>query len=492
MSDYPVTRGSRAGDPHLRLRLAALTAVIAGVVLVALAAFLLSYEGIHQIALQAGVSPALAKLYPLMLDAMLVVACSAALALRNAGWWTKFYVWVSLLLVLGAVAAGDALHATGVRLTSQPARAVIAIIPWVLLLMGFGMWLVMLRQWRKIRAAAAVSRSGAPSAPGGTGASNGTGDGHAGRAIAGSAAAAGSATTWAGGRGAAPVATGAHRAGIDTLLERPADLAPDRAPAPGVQAAESRSTPGDKPALPRRPPVPGQRIPTGAAGVFGARAAAARAGAARARGGAAGAAGPTEAASTEAASTETAGTRAAEAGTTEAETASTGTTGATDTETVSTGTAQAETASTGTTGATDTEAASTGTAQAETASTGTTGATDTEAASTGTASAGTGAPSSGTTGAGAAGASAAGQDGGHAESPESRDGAGRGDGSGLPSGVMTGDDSSVRLLPTDHAASSAATGDQAGPPTPVAAEPALVPHFDRMRSTPTPPGDDGE
>ena len=48
MSDYPVTRGAQPGDPHLRLRLAALTAVIIGVILVALAAFLLSYTGIHR------------------------------------------------------------------------------------------------------------------------------------------------------------------------------------------------------------------------------------------------------------------------------------------------------------------------------------------------------------------------------------------------------------------------------------------------------------
>ena len=77
MSDYPVTRGARPGDPHLRLRLAALTAVIVGVILVALAAFLFSYTGIHQIALQAGVAPGLARLYPLMFDAMLIITCSA-------------------------------------------------------------------------------------------------------------------------------------------------------------------------------------------------------------------------------------------------------------------------------------------------------------------------------------------------------------------------------------------------------------------------------
>ena len=141
MSDYPVTRGARPGDPHLRLRLAALTAVITGVILVALAAFLFSYTGIHHIALQAGVAPRLARLYPLMFDAMLIITCSAVLATRTAGWGTKTYVWVCLLLVVGAVAVGDALYATGVHLTGQAARATIAVIPWVLLLLGFGIWL---------------------------------------------------------------------------------------------------------------------------------------------------------------------------------------------------------------------------------------------------------------------------------------------------------------------------------------------------------------
>src|SRR5262249_59279156 len=106
MTDYSAMRRSRSGDPHPTLRLAALTAVIIGVILVAVAAFLLSYEGIHQIALQAGVSEGLARLYPLMFDAMLVIVCAAALPLPSAGSAAKCYVWVSLLLVVGAVAIG--------------------------------------------------------------------------------------------------------------------------------------------------------------------------------------------------------------------------------------------------------------------------------------------------------------------------------------------------------------------------------------------------
>jgi uncharacterized protein DUF2637 len=268
MSDFSAMRTSRPGDPHPTLRLAALTAVIIGVILVAVAAFLLSYEGIHQIALQAGVSAGLARLYPLMFDAMLVIACAATLALRSAGWGAKCYVWASLLLLIGAVAVGDALHATGVKLTGEAARATIAIIPWVLLLMGFGLWLVMLRHWRRTRAMAA----------------DGTGGGRAALASAGSAAGAGGAVTRVAGRGAAPTRTGAPRAGIDTLVERPAGQA-GRSPAAESAAAESRVIPGDAPGPQRRISAP-ENYPPAAAGAAGAAAGAGAAGAAGAGAGA--------------------------------------------------------------------------------------------------------------------------------------------------------------------------------------------------------------
>jgi len=265
MNDYPVTRGARPGDPHLRLRLAALIAVIAGVVLVAATAFLLSYAGIHQIALHAGVSPRLARLYPLMFDAMLVVTCAAVLALRNAGWGTKFYVWACLLLVLAAVAVGDALHATGIQLTGQAARAAIAVIPWVLLLMGFGIWLMMLRQWRRARAAAATSVAGTVNA---AESSQAGGERPATEAPAAAAAGAG-AVTWAVGRAAAPdrPGPGGPGGGIDTLLQRNAGLAPDRTTTETTPAG----TPAPAQEQQRRTSEPGQDRP--AAGTAGAAAA---------------------------------------------------------------------------------------------------------------------------------------------------------------------------------------------------------------------------
>src|SRR5215831_5669947 len=170
MSNDPVGRRPRSADLHSTLRVAALATVAVGVVLLAAAAFVLSYQGIHQIARQAGVSPGLAKLYPLIFDAMLVIAGAAALALRGASWWARCYAWASLLILLAALAIGNALHATGTILPAQPTKAAVAVIPWVLLLMAFGLLLEMLRHFRTTRSAAAkAAAAGAASASSGVG-----------------------------------------------------------------------------------------------------------------------------------------------------------------------------------------------------------------------------------------------------------------------------------------------------------------------------------
>jgi Protein of unknown function (DUF2637) len=155
---------ARAAQPagSLRaLRFLALTAVIVGVLGLAAAAFELSYPGIHAIALVAGVSPALARLYPLIFDAMLVVASAAILSLRGAGAATRCYAWFSLLLLLCAAAGADALHATGSKLPHRGAAATAAIIPWALVLLGFGLLLAMLRHARLRRAQAVEARASA-------------------------------------------------------------------------------------------------------------------------------------------------------------------------------------------------------------------------------------------------------------------------------------------------------------------------------------------
>jgi hypothetical protein len=158
MSDHPAARASDNPDAYRGLRILALTAVAIGVILLAAAAFALSYAGIHAIALQAGVSKPLARLYPLILDAMLVVGGAAVLSLRGAGLVTRCYAWLTVLVLLAAAAGADALHATATRLPHRSAAATVAIIPWALVLIGFALLLAMLRHARLRRAAANAPR----------------------------------------------------------------------------------------------------------------------------------------------------------------------------------------------------------------------------------------------------------------------------------------------------------------------------------------------
>jgi hypothetical protein len=134
-----------------RLRLAALSAVIAGVAVLAAAAFVFSYSGVRQIALATGVTAALARLYPLIFDAMLVTALAAVLALRGAAWWARLYSWLCLIILLASVAAADAVHAMAVALPRELSRAAVAVTPWALVLLAFGLLLAMLRHLRRER-----------------------------------------------------------------------------------------------------------------------------------------------------------------------------------------------------------------------------------------------------------------------------------------------------------------------------------------------------
>jgi uncharacterized membrane protein YgcG len=159
MSDH------RPPDGHPVLRGLALWAVAAGVVVLAAAAFVLSYPGIHAVALHAGVSRSLARIYPVIFDAMLVIACAAVLSLRGAGLVSRCYAWLSLLVLLAAAAGADTLHSTGTRLPHRQAAAAAAIIPWALLLIGFGLLLAMLRHARLRRIAAARAAEQARAEP---------------------------------------------------------------------------------------------------------------------------------------------------------------------------------------------------------------------------------------------------------------------------------------------------------------------------------------
>jgi hypothetical protein len=131
-------------------RLAHLAVVIV-VLALAAATFVLSYTGVHSIALQAGVPARLARIYPGIFDAALVIACAAALMLREGRWLARTYAWLSIILVIAVVGAADAVHAMNVALPHRKTAGVVAAAPWVLVLLGFSLWLTMLRQSRTQR-----------------------------------------------------------------------------------------------------------------------------------------------------------------------------------------------------------------------------------------------------------------------------------------------------------------------------------------------------
>jgi uncharacterized protein DUF2637 len=120
------------------------------VVLLALAAatFTLSYNGIHVIALGAGVPPRLARAYPGLLDAALVIACLAAVMLRDGRWWARGYAWLAIIVIVAVGGATDTLHAMNVTLPHRQTAGGVAAAPWVLLLLAFSLWLTALRQPR--------------------------------------------------------------------------------------------------------------------------------------------------------------------------------------------------------------------------------------------------------------------------------------------------------------------------------------------------------
>jgi hypothetical protein len=157
MSNQPQGGTAQPTDSHRGLRLLGLVAVSAGVLLLMAAAFVLSYTGIHAVALSAGVSPRFARIYPGIFDAMLLVAFAAVLALRGAGLPSRCYAWLTMLVLLAAAAGADTLHAMNTKLPHKPAAAVAAIIPWALVLLGFGLLLSMLRTARLRRATLAAA-----------------------------------------------------------------------------------------------------------------------------------------------------------------------------------------------------------------------------------------------------------------------------------------------------------------------------------------------
>jgi hypothetical protein len=153
--DSASSSGLRADSPQPRTAsgrtwLHRLANVVVAIVVLAVAAgmFVFSYPGVHAIARQGGVSGQLARFYPALFDALLVIACVAAVMLRDARWWARCWAWLVALVVLAAIGVTDVLHAASYGLRQRPTESVVAAAPVVAVLLAFSLFLTMLRQSR--------------------------------------------------------------------------------------------------------------------------------------------------------------------------------------------------------------------------------------------------------------------------------------------------------------------------------------------------------
>ena len=122
--------------------------VTLAVMAVAAATFVFSYDGVHAIALLGGVSTQLARYYPGLFDAVLVIACVAAVMLRDGPWWARLWAWVVLIVVLAATGTTDVLHAMNYTLRHRATEGIVAAAPVVAVLLAFSLLLTLLRQSR--------------------------------------------------------------------------------------------------------------------------------------------------------------------------------------------------------------------------------------------------------------------------------------------------------------------------------------------------------
>ena len=150
--------GTTSQSPGRRWpRLLANAGVALAVIAVAGAAFVFSYSGVRAVALFGGVSVQLARYYPGLFDAVLVVACLAAVLLRDGRWWARLWAWVVIVVVLGAIGAADVLHAMNYALQHRPTEGIVAAAPAAAVLLAFSLLATVLRQSRTQRVLADVT-----------------------------------------------------------------------------------------------------------------------------------------------------------------------------------------------------------------------------------------------------------------------------------------------------------------------------------------------
>ncbi|WP_214108523.1 DUF2637 domain-containing protein [Acrocarpospora catenulata] len=140
-----------AGIPLLLRRLAIGLAGLALAILAG-AACVLSFEDLRVLAMQSGVEPRLAYLYPAGFDALLVVTLITVPLLRTGRLLVRFQVGAMLAVLLAGAAAATVATATAATFDPRQAAIVVALLPWVMLLLGLWLLLVLVKHTRARRA----------------------------------------------------------------------------------------------------------------------------------------------------------------------------------------------------------------------------------------------------------------------------------------------------------------------------------------------------
>ncbi|GAA0985394.1 hypothetical protein GCM10009555_060790 [Acrocarpospora macrocephala] len=140
-----------AGIPLVLRRLAIGLAGLALAILAG-AACVLSFDDLRGLAVQGQVEPRLAYLYPAGFDALLIVALIGVPLLRSGRLLVRLQVGLILALLLATAAAAAVATATGATFEPRQAAITVALVPWVMLVIGLWLLLVLVKHTQSKRA----------------------------------------------------------------------------------------------------------------------------------------------------------------------------------------------------------------------------------------------------------------------------------------------------------------------------------------------------
>lgn len=134
------------GAPEAVLAVTAVTDAV-----LALGAFVLSFDALRELAVVAGVRPALAWIWPVIVDGFIVVATINAIVLSKRSAKSAWYPWAALLVFALVSVIGNGLHAArhaNTELISVEIAAAVSAVPAVALLVISHLIVVMLMAHR--------------------------------------------------------------------------------------------------------------------------------------------------------------------------------------------------------------------------------------------------------------------------------------------------------------------------------------------------------